>query len=156
MKKIKNFTIVFLGILIIMLSTGCGNKTKISSKEFISTVEKQGFKVQDVKGQFSKYSYINKAYVAVDKSGKYQIEFYDLEDSEFAHKFFENNKKIFASKKVKASTKVESSMGNHEKYALTSNKKFMVVSRIDNTVIYVNVNSNYKSSVKDILDKLDY
>ena len=32
----------------------------------------------------------------------------------------------------------------------------MVVSRIDNTVIYVNVDNNYKDTVKDILDELGY
>ena len=32
----------------------------------------------------------------------------------------------------------------------------MVVSRIDNTVIYVNVDDNYKDTVKDILDELGY
>ena len=34
------------------------------------------------------------------------------------------------------------------------NGKYMVVSRIDNTVIYVNVNDNYKDTVKDILKEL--
>ena len=32
----------------------------------------------------------------------------------------------------------------------------MVVSRIDNTVIYVDVDDNYKENVKTILDELGY
>lgn len=42
------------------------------------------------------------------------------------------------------------------KYTLSSNNKYMVVSRIANTVIFVNVGSQYKDTIQKLLKEFDY
>ena len=60
------------------------------------------------------------------------------------------------SKKGNASGETSVSMKNYSKYSLSTGGKFKVVSRIDNTVVYLNVDSNNKDAVRDLLDELGY
>ncbi len=46
--------------------------------------------------------------------------------------------------------------GNYDIYSLTSNGDFMYLCRIDNTLLYIDVEDIYKDEVKEIIDELDY
>ena len=58
--------------------------------------------------------------------------------------------------KEKTSIETNVELKNYSKYTLLSSGKYMVVSRINNTVIYVNADANYKDNIKNILDELGY
>ena len=47
-------------------------------------------------------------------------------------------------------------MKNYSKYTLQSDNKYMVVSRIEDTVVYVKVDSKYKDQIKDLLKEIGY
>ena len=134
MKRVKQFLIGLICIVVLFTLTGCVKKTAITSDEFKNKM----------------------VYIAINKDSTYQIEFYELSNKDYASNFFNNNKKTFEDSKSSGSTETSVSIGNNEKYTLTTKGKFKVVSRIDNTVIYLNVNDNYKSSVKDVLKDLGY
>lgn len=156
MRKVKCFMMGVLCFVVLFTLTGCGNKTSITSDDFKNKMESNGYTVQDATSQMASYDYIKKVYIAISNDSTYQIEFYELSDSDYATSFFNNNKSIFEDSKSSVSTETSVNLGNHNKYSLTANDKFKVVSRIDNTVIYLDVDENYKSSVKDILDDLGY
>ena len=145
--------VAILGVIFINLNK---EKNSITASSFYDTMSQKGYSVQDATNQFSAYNYIKQAYIAVSEDSNYQIEFYELQDDSYATNFYNNNKSNFESSK--GSTSAETSVGlkNYAKYTLSSNGKYMVVSRIDNTVIYVDVEANYKDNVKSILDELGY
>ncbi|MGM9881746.1 MAG: hypothetical protein ACI31S_02755 [Bacilli bacterium] len=140
----------------IFLLTGCGNKTALTSENFKSKMEGNNFVVQDATSQMASYDYITKVYLAIDSSYNYQIEFYELSDAASASSFYNNNKSIFEESKSSSAVETSVSSGNNAKYTLTTNGKYKVVSRINNTVIYVNANDEYKTEVKDLLEELGY
>ena len=131
-------------------------KTSITASSFYTTMSQKGYIVQDASSQFSEYNYIKHAYIAASKDYSYQIEFYELLDDSYATSFYNNNKSIFESSKENNSAETSVGLKNYSKYTLSSNGKYMVVSRIDNTVIYVDVDNNYKDTVNAILDELGY
>jgi len=47
-------------------------------------------------------------------------------------------------------------MGNNSKYTLKTNGEYKVVSRIEDTVIYVDVDEKYEDDVKEILKEIGY
>lgn len=151
MKKFKYLVLCFF---MIFFMTGCFNKKSISSNEFKSIMNDKGFDVQDATSQFSNYNYVNRAYIALNKD--YQIEFYELSDEEKAKSFYETNKTIFEDSKENGYSQFNNSVGNHSKYTLKTGGKYKVVSRIDNTVVYLNVLEEYKDEIKDILNDLGY
>lgn len=149
-KKIGFISILFVMLLIL---TGCGNKTAITTSKFISLTESEGYTISDVKDQFDE-DYLKEATVAMGDG--YQIEFYVL-DSEFnAKNMFKYNKKIFLNYKGGLTSEVSSEVGNYSTYSLQSDGYYMYLSRVDNTLIYVRVESKYKDNVKNTIDKLGY
>lgn len=119
-------------------------------------METNGYTVQDATNQMKEYNYIKQVYIALSNDATYQIEFYELSNNDYASGFYNNNKSIFENSKSSSASETSVSLGNNAKYTLTTNGKYKVISRINNTVIYLNVDEKYKSMVKDILDKLGY
>lgn len=133
-----------------------GEKTQISSEAFKTTLEGKEFNVIDANSQLSSISQIKQAYLAIESGYNYQIEFYELADDSSATTFYNNNKNNFEASKGDASAEKNLKGQNWEKYTLSSNGKYMVVSRIANTVIYLSVKDEYSSTVKDILKEINY
>lgn len=158
----KTLIIVIIAVVLILAIVGVifinlnKEKTSITASAFYDIMSQKGYIVQDAKSQFSDYDYITQVYIAASEDYSYQIEFYELSDDSYATSFFNNNKSIFESSKGNASAQTSVALKNYSKYTLSSNGKYMVLSRIDNTVVYVNVDDTYKDSIKTILDELGY
>lgn len=159
MKKPIIIAIVIVVILIAIIGIVFANlnkeKISITAESFKSSMEQKGYRITNANSQFSEYDYVKQVYIASSSDYSFQIEFYEFTDENYAMSFYTNNKSIFeASKGNSAETSV--SLKNYSKYTLSSNGKYMVVSRIDNTAIYVDVDDNYRDTVKAILDELGY
>lgn len=132
-------------------------KTPITLETFINMMQSKEYVTVDAKTQFAAYDYIEQVFIAAPGDYKYQIEFYKLSDETNAANFYSNNKSIFESSKtgsVQAETNVSGK--NYSKYTLSTNGKYCVVSRIGDTVIYLNVDDQYRDTIKDILKELGY
>ena len=59
---------------------------------------------------------------------------------------------------MKSNSSVQTNINgkNYSKYTLSSDGKYMIVSRINNTVVYLDVDSSYKDEIKTILNELGY
>lgn len=159
----KKTLFIILGIILVLLIGGIAlfsslNKEKesMTASQFKTLMEERGFVVSDATSQFSEYDYVEQVYVAAPSDYSYKIEFYELSDVEYATSFYNNNKSIFESSKGNTSGETSVSMNNYAKYTLSTSGKYKVVSRIDNTVVYLNVDSDNKDVVKDLLDEIGY
>lgn len=159
--------IIIICVIVFVLLAGLGgflfvktilNKEKdpITVEEFKSTMKSKGYEILNVEEQFDEYNYIKDAYIAMSSDEEYQIEFYKISDVENATMFYNYNKSIFESSKSASSMQTNNDMKNYSKYTLQSNDKYMVISRIEDTVVYVKVDSKYKEKIKDVLDEIGY
>ena len=149
---------IFLGILcflMIFMLTGCKDKIALSAEEFKSKVENNGYTAYDVTDQYSEYEYIKTGMVALNSSN-YQIEFYVLDNESNAKRMFDDNKSKFESSQSGVSSHSEASLKNYSTYTLNSNGKYMHLCRVDNTLLYVDIDETYKDQVKDLVNKLGY
>ena len=152
MKKIL-LIIVFISSLFII--TGCGNKKTVDVETFTKIAKDQGYKVVDVSEQYSSYSYI-KSGTAAKASEKWHIEFYILEDKVGAINMYNVNKDKFNEQKSDSKTYSEKAFYNYNKYTLKANGQYMYLSRIDNTLLYCNVQTKYEKAAKKLIKKLGY
>lgn len=129
-------------------------KVSITVEEFKDIFKEKGYIVEDVKKQMEQYSYVEKAYIAAKDD--HQIEFYVLSNDEYAIGFYNTNKSIFENSKGNTSAASTIGINNYSKYSLTTNNKYKCVSRVDNTVLYVDVNTDVKNEVKDIIKEIGY
>ena len=141
-------------ILIILLSACSLKRDSIDEDQFISIMTNEGFNVVNIKEQYIEYGYFEEVYVA--KNNNYQIDFYELEDDSYAKKLYNNNKQNMELEKSGSYIDSNVELINFNKYTLDNQGTYTVVSRIDDTIIYLGVSNEYKSEVNDILKKLGY
>lgn len=147
--------IALIGIAIAVFTILNKEKTSISAAAFNNTMKEKGYTMTDTTNQFAQYGdYVSKSYAA-QKSG-YQIEFYELSSEENAISMYNTNKIKFETQKTNTSTSSAVNMKNYSTFSLTANGKYKYLSRIDNTLIYVDVDESYKDTVKDIMKEIGY
>lgn len=147
--------LILVGIVLVVFNTLNKEKTPISASTFNTIMESKGYGMTDTTSQFAQYSnYMSESYVA-QKTG-YQIEFYELTSEENAISMYNTNKTKFESQKSNASASATASMNNYATYSLTTNGKYKYLSRIDNTLVYIDVDESYKDIVKDIMKEIGY
>jgi len=154
MKKFKRFIFGSLFFVMLITITGC-SKTALTPEEFKTKMQDKGYIVQDATDQMSQYDYIKQVYIAVSSDYTYQIEFYETIDNNYASKFFETNKNNFENN-ISSATKTTVNGINNNKFTVSEDESYKVISRVDNTAIYLNISSEYKTEVKDILKYLGY
>lgn len=131
-------------------------KDPITVEEFKSTMQDKGYTIIDAKKQFENYDYIKSAYIAMSSNGEYQIEFYKMSDEKNATNFYEHNKSKFESSASSPESTSYINMNKYSKCTILANGDYMVVSRIKDTVIYLNVDARYKNQIKDLLKEIGY
>lgn len=147
---------IIAALLVGVVALASKSKPSISATEFSTIMNSKGYKITDASDQLAQYEYVTKVYIAGNKSTNYQIEFYELSDDTMAKSFFNQNKTKFENQKESASAETNVKGKNYSKYTLTTGNKYKVLSRIDNTVIYLDVDNSYKEEVKNILSELRY
>ena len=150
--KILLVIIAIIAVIIIVLGIFMsikGNKKPIDSTEFIKTTTELGYNTSKIT---TSSSVIN-SYTA--KKDNYEIKFYVTSD-ELAEKNFDRVKREYENLKDSSSVETNVSVEKYSKYTLTTNEYYMIVTKIDTTVMFAKVSSQYKSNVKDTFDKLGY
>ena len=151
MKKIK---ILVLIILMVLISACSLTKEAIDEDDFNRIMISEGFKVTNVINEYVEAPYFEEAFIA-EKDG-YEIQFYELEDDSFAKKIYNANKQQMESAKIGTYMESNVDLINNNKYSVDTQGTYTVVSRIDDTIVYLSVNSKFKEEVNSILKKLGY
>ena len=153
MKKLKLFLVV---VFVTLTITACGGNKAITSDEFKSKMESKNFTIYNTKSQFASYDQVKEALLAYNEEKDYKIEFYILDTKDSAKIFYKTNKENFEEEKEGLATTTSVDLNNKNRYTQADSNTFKLISRIDNTVIYVNVNKEYKEDVSNILKELGY
>ena len=159
MIKIKTNKKRILFILLVVVSifvTGCGNKEKTSTNSIKKEMKKAGYIVEEGATELLESEKAKKVYIFIDKKFTYQIEYYDFKDEKTAEKKFKSIKDLYEAGKTDKSKEDSSSGGNNERYEITTDDKYSVVSRIDTTVIYSSAPIKYKEAVEKAMDNIKY
>lgn len=156
MKKLTAIALAFAILFSMLCLVGCTEKVSITAEDYRTIMEEMGYKLTDASEQFVDYDEITKVYVAISDNGAYQIEFYELSTADAAMRLFAGNKSIFEQSAGNASANSSVSAANYSNYKLAANGQYKVLSRIDNTMIYIDVPAEFKDEVKTALEELGY
>lgn len=159
--KNKNTSIIIIIIscfllTLILLGIYKSNSFKVISKDsFIQIMEKNNLDIYDVTNQFGE-DYVESATIAHNKKTNYQIEFVVFSDDDYAKNAFKINKNTFESNKNENSKELSLSNEKISYYALSTDDKYMYVSRRKNTLIYLSVDGSVKTETENLITKLGY
>lgn len=155
MKKFGKFLAGICGVLCLAAAVGCtAKKEPVTAAEFSRHMEQEGYAILDATEQFD--GQVLSATLAIEQSGAYQIEFFEVETEQQAKIAFEQNKAAFESEKGAAASRYENNGLNFSVYAQTSNGKYSYVCRVEQTFVYANVPEQHKDAVKSAIKGLGY
>jgi len=149
--------VFFLCITMITVSfVGCSSKMPITSNQFSQTMIAANFTVENVTARTQTNGLATSVIVAVKDDGSYQIEFWELTDGEVGKNVYNNNKKQLSKEHSSKAVLSEFNLGNYNYYAFTADGNFHMVTRIDNTMLYCEVDKEYKEEIIDFAEQLGY
>lgn len=162
MNKKKTFIIIGIVITVIIVLIAVVflflNKAKksISVTDFKNKMEAKNYIVEDLSSEFNGYENINSVYIAVSSDNDKQFEFATMNSESDAESLFNENKDLLQSEKTDSAIETSENGKNYDKYDLITDDNYIVVSRIDNTMIYVDTSSENKEIIQLILKELGY
>lgn len=136
-------------ICLLLLTIGCSKKS-IDSNKFKSIMRDNNYYVISTKDQFSLYNYIEIALLA--RKDSINIEYYQMSDIDNTKAFYDYNKDVIDAYK----TKYDEYEEFKNKYVLSTDEAYKIISCIDNTCIYVDTDIKNKAEVNNIIKKLGY
>jgi len=150
----KKTGFIILLVLLTVAVWGCGGtKTPLTADEFTAKMAEAGFEIMDAYDQFEEGT-VEVALVAGNNN--YQIEFYIVPTEDQAISAFNQNKSTFEDAKGNSSSNTSVNFAHYGAYKMTSGGMYYVISRIDNTFIYVVTDVENKESLNEILKALGY
>lgn len=144
-------------ILLILLCFGCGKiQSPITLEEFQDNCDKNELYFYDISDNFKESQKVIQAGMA--STSVWHIEFYIFNEEDDAIEAYESNKQNFLDVKKESTTFTDSdkSYNNKVTYSLTTNTTYYYISRIDETMIFVQVPVEYRGRVKKFHESLGY
>lgn len=156
--RIKNFilpiTLICAGLLICATLCAC-NKTPITRDQLTTLAKENNLTCKDVTKDWASNSYVSAAYAMGDYS--WTINFLFVDNSEAAHKIFEDQVKEYDSAKERNDSTVSTmSMGNTESFELTNQNKYVFIERVGTTVLFSDNRGSEKAKVTKFIEKVGY
>lgn len=151
----KKFNFCLLLIMCLFIS-GCGVKSKevTTIDKFIEVAEDNNLSIVNNMDTYDDVDYILDSRKAI--IGDTEIDMVVYVDSESADKALEYHIDSFVTLKSTAASEKEQKGENYHSYFLISNNRYMVSTRIDNTLIFSKAMIEDKEIVEKIINELGY
>jgi len=154
-KKAIDLIVLLLVITLALTISACSMtkpKTVLTAEEFKTKMESAGMTVEDATGQFDEETL---ELLLIAYNDDYQIEFYMMDTNANAEQAFAGNMQNFDSLSgTKSTTTLNGSNFNY--FSMTMGDRYAVVSRVENTFIYIDEETENKDAIKAIMDELGY
>lgn len=145
----KNTTKIILILLIFLISCGCAKKS-LSPNAFSAYFKNLNYKIYDLSEHYKSY---NIETVLIAKKHNYQIEYFVYRDKNEATKRLKENANALISMNLQAEKKENN---NSIKYSFLTSTYNIIISQIDNTIVYTEVPIEFQNEVNKNLSYLNY
>lgn len=143
----------WLLLLLIFILLGCKSNS-ITLNDFVDVATFNGYIVKSDKSGYEAYPNITNVYYAINRENAYVVQFLELDNDEYAHKFFSLNK-----------NEIEESVGNndyvkskstntYELYHAETISDYLLVIRSRENIIYISSPIGYINEIEEFLSEL--
>lgn len=150
----KSIIVGILGIIVICaITTGCLFYNLLDAKEFKSHFEDLGYTIvkneeDDVDAETS--------YIASKDDVEYQIKYFEFEEEVDAKKLYQHYKENLGSYITSKPQNKETTGAVFSKVVSVSEKEYIVISRVKNTLIFINATNDVSDDIDKILEDIRY
>ncbi len=144
---------VILVLVISLLTVGCSFFKMIDSKEFGEHFEALGYKIDNsAEALYDAKTYL----VATKEDVPYKIEYYEFENDVDAKKVYKNYYDRIADYITSTSKNQEQSGNLMNKTVAVSEKEYIVISRVRESLIFIAGTNDYANEINDLLTDIGY
>lgn len=147
---------VLLGIIIVLvtcLTTGCIFYNYLEPKDFKEQFSARGYTVEKIDKADYEADYISKA---TKEDVPYEVLYYQFATESDAKKAYKEYKSNLSNIITSDSKDVESKSSVLSKYVCKSDKEYIIISRVKNSLIYISTTVEYENEINDILTDIKY
>lgn len=164
MSKVVRKLALALGLVGLIASlSGCGlKKTAITAEEFSSKMEDEGYQMVDITNQ---YEEVENALLAMNLDDGYKIEYYNFADEDSARTAYNQTANKFDKQYNVKMMSMNLTFNHSQSLYFTGQGKdadgnklesYVHISRVDDTMILVVADNEYRDDIKAIIKELGY
>lgn len=154
----KKSVLLITIILLAFVLTGCkfNQKEKLSNKEFIKIAKKLGYETKNIKAEQGKER--GKMLKSVTSATKddLEVQFYVFNTTRIAQTAFYSGEEMFSDIKTISYDKNVKRGKNYSHFFAETDKRYGIVSRVENTLILVDTTKKYKKDVQKLEEEMGY
>lgn len=153
MKKLS----VYLLMIMCLFMTGCGEdkvKVSVTLDDFNTVLTNKGFTVNDNMNAYSGVDYIIDSKKAI--LDDIEIEMVKYSNSDYAGKVLDSQIDSFNLLKSTGAQEKKDKGSNYYRYSLVSNGRYMISTRVDDTLVFCKTLLENKEIVEEIYNELGY
>lgn len=147
---------VILGIAIVVVViflTGCGFYNLVDATEFKEHFGALGYTISDTEEP----KYENDVYLVASKEDvPFKIEYYEFDEEMDAKKVYKKYIDSIVDYITSTSSNNETTGAVFTKMVAESEEEYIVISRVKNTLIFVNGTKDYKNEIDTLLEDIKY
>ncbi len=151
----KNKSVLF-GLLIIVLvsfATGCVFYNVVDTEEFKNHFGALGYNVSDTeKGKYESDTYL----VATKDDVPFKVEYYEFKDENEAKKAYKKYYDSIVEYITSDSENKETTGAVFSKTTAVSEKEYIIISRVKNTLIFIAGTNEYSEEIDKLLEDIKY
>lgn len=147
---------VILGVIIVLvtcLTTGCIFYNYLEPKDFKEQFSARGYTVEKIEEADYEADYISRA---TKEDVPYEVLYYQFDTETDAKKAYKDYKKNLSNVITSDSKDVESKSSVLSKYVCKSDKEYIIISRVKNSLIYISSTVEYENEINEILEDIKY
>ena len=145
---------LFYILILIFVTMGC-TKNNLTLSSFIEKANDNAYFIENNKKGYESYQYIKEIYYAVNRENAYDIQFLELENDDYAKKFYDVNMNALL-EYVNSDTYVKNKNSlDYQVYHLENDSKYYLVIRSKNNILYIDAPIDYINEIEEFLSDLD-
>jgi uncharacterized RDD family membrane protein YckC len=149
--------IIILLVLLVHAQIGLGSRTPLCAEEFSSRMEEAGYTVEDITYRFTENHHETIEVVLTAESEFFNMEFAVFSTEASARQMFAANEShLEAASRGMMTSSNWVSISNFSRLAKTFDGRYIVLSRIENTMVIANTSSRNRGAMDDLLRTLGY
>ena len=154
MKAKKSIILGIVIFLIVILLGGCSwFYNLLKTEDFKNHFTALGYTITDTETS----EYESKSYLVASKEDlPYKIEYYEFDDEVAAKKVYEKYKKNIANYITSTSQNEERTGAVFTKIKAVSEKEYIIISRVKNTLIFISATKDYTNEIDKVLEEIKY
>ena len=155
---IKNIGLFFVIAVAVFCLAGCIDisRTAIDGDFFEDTMKDLGYSVANITNQFESGDNIEIALEATDYSKTHKINYYKFNDRLSANDSFRGNLKDMEDTIGNSGYSSSITIDNYKKEAMVADGEYRVITKIDNTIVYVRADSSCRYDIDLALKAIGY